>query len=101
MHEPHSTNGGFDVVERVFKTMYCGGLCVSDHVKEMVDGFGLIPGTHLFTCTTAKQYGEVIDEIMAHKVTGVNEIRDAGKKFVRENHTYIHRAKQLLEDLGC
>ncbi len=103
MHEPHSTYGGFDVVERVFKTMYCGGLCVSDHVNEMEDGFGFIPGTHLFTAKSPSEYQAIIDEIMSEHIASDRlehrKVREAGQKFVRENHTYIHRAKQLLKDV--
>jgi len=103
MHEPHSTYGGYDVVERVFKTMYCGGYCVSDYVKEMLDGFGFIPGVHLNVAKDPEQYAFFIENALdaGYEDQDYIQIKEAGKKFVRENHTYIHRATQLLKDLGC
>jgi hypothetical protein len=100
MHEPHSTYGGYDVVERVFKTMYCGGLCVSDHVQEMVDGFGMCIGVDLLTAWTPEEYMEKIDAVMQHPEQ-YDKIRINGQDYVKNNHTYIHRATQLLKDLGC
>lgn len=99
LHEPHSTYGGFDIVERLFKTMYCGGLCVSDYVQEIVDGAGFIPNRHLFLAKTSKEYMDIIDEIMSSEMDKYSKIRDAGQKFVRENHTYVHRVQQLLKEI--
>lgn len=98
IHEPHSTNGGFDVVERVFKTIYCGGLCVSDYVEEMFDGFGFINNQHLIACKSPEEYMYSIEDALYNPQKYV-QMRIDGQKFVSENHTYIHRVQKLLKDI--
>ncbi len=98
MHEPHSTIGGFDVVERVFKTLYCGGLCITDKVTEMVDGFRLQDGKHLLWAHNPDEYSEI-----THEAIEFNEqhdhIREKGQRFVALNHTYFNRVASLLFQL--
>lgn len=98
-HEPHSTNGGFDVVERVFKTMYCGGLCLSDYVREIEDGFGLLDEQHLLLAQTPEEYMDIAEDVLQNP-DKYAIIRKQGQQEVIEKHTYINRCKQLLKDLG-
>jgi len=98
IHEPHSTEGGYDIVERCFKVPYCGGLLVSDYVQEMAD-IGFKNGINCFLCKTPKEYAEIIDEIIKNPEK-YDHVRKAGQEFVASSHTYIHRAKALLADLG-
>lgn len=94
-HEPHSTQGGFDVVERVFKTMYCGGLCVSDIVDEIEVGFGL----EEVIMASPELYGEAIDKVIAHN-EDYDFLREDGQRRVALHHTYFNRVAMLLFDLG-
>lgn len=98
IHEPHSTNGGFDVVERVFKTTFCGGLCVSDYVQEMFDGFGFVNNEHLIACKTPEEYMDTIEDALNHPERYAM-MRLAAQKFVADNHTYVHRVQKLLKDI--
>lgn len=98
-HEPHSTLGGFDVVERVFKTMYCGGLCLSDYVREIEEGFGLLDGVHLKLAKTPDEYLNIAEDILKYPEK-YDTIRQRGTIEVRDKHTYINRCRVLLSDLG-
>jgi len=99
VHEPHSTDGGYDVVERVFKTMYCGGLCITDPVEELESGYGFEHGTHLIIADDPTMYGNFVDDVI-QRPQDYEYIREAGRLFVKNNHTYKHRVTQLLTDLG-
>lgn len=96
VHEAHS-HFGYDIVERCAKTMYCGGLLVSDFVQEMVDE-GFEDGVNCFLCKSPKEYQEKIDEIIQNPGKYDN-IRQNGQKFISENHTYIHHVQKLLKDI--
>ena len=98
VHEPHSTDGGYDVVERVFKTMFCGGLCITDPVEEIESGFGLEHGTHLLVADNPEDYHYLVRDAIHHPDKFI-EIREAGREFVTNNHTYIHRVEKLLEEI--
>ena len=98
VHEPHSTDGGYDVVERVFKTMLCGGLCVTDPVEELESGYHFEHGEHLIIASDPKNYADIIDEILLRPEQYAH-VREAGRVFVKNNHTYKHRVTQLLTDL--
>ena len=99
IHEPHSTLGGYDVVERVFKSIYCGGLCISDHVEEMEMGFGLKDGTHLITAHNVEDYQCLVEEAIAIP-DAYMDVREQGQKYVARYHTYFNRALNLLLELG-
>lgn len=100
MHEPHSTIGGYDVVERVFKTLYCGGLCITDSVAEMFDGFGFENEVHLLAAQSPDEYMEFITHAVENFNTPhFNMMRGHGQEFVALNHTYFNRVANLLFDL--
>lgn len=100
MHEPHSTFGGYDVVERVFKTLYCGGVCVTDKVEEMFDGFGFQNEVHLFAADNPDEYMEFVEHaVQAHTAPFFTNMRRRGQEFVALRHTYFNRAATLLLDL--
>jgi len=98
MHEPHSTLGGYDVVERVFKTLYCGGLCVTDYVQEMEDGFGLHDGYHLLWAKSPEDYLDICQAAVEHN-DDWNGCRKIGQRYVALHHTYFNRALNLILDL--
>lgn len=103
IHEPHSTLGGYDVVERVFKVMYCGGILVTDYVAELFD-MGFRDGIHGIACTTASEYANVIDELMNDRSFKLDDemsrMRKEAHEFAASKHTYIHRVQTLLGDLN-
>lgn len=96
-HEPHSTNGHFDVVERLFKIMYCGGLCCSDYVKEIEEGFNLINNIDLIL-SKADEYIDTVEMIIKNP-ENYHLIRYNGQINILKNHLYLHRAINLLSDL--
>jgi len=97
VHEPHSTLGGYDIVERVFKVMYCGGLLISDYVKEMED-IGIKNGVHCLMAKNPEEYMALVDQALTDP-TKYNTIRENGRMFVGVQHTYIHRVNSLLKEL--
>lgn len=99
VHEPHSTDGGYDVVERVFKTIFCGGLCVTDPVEEIESGFGLEHGTHLLIAEDQADYLALVEDAIINPEK-YEQVRREGQQYVAQNHTYINRVETLLTDLG-
>ena len=98
IHEPHSTHGGYDVVERVFKTLYCGGLCISDSVREISEGFDLHDGEHLIMCESPDEYRHMIADAIKNN-EDYDLMRERGHNKVARFHTYFNRAALLLLDL--
>lgn len=97
VHEPHS-HYFEDIVERVFKVMYCGGLLVTDNAVGL-ENFGIKNGVHCMIGKTPKEYFEIIDDAIACPER-YEAVRQQGRKLVEDKHTYIHRVTTLLKDLG-
>jgi hypothetical protein len=93
--EPHSTDLGWDVIERPFKVFAAGGLCVSDHVEEAQALFG---EDLLF----AHNEGELLD--MVRHFIKWPETREghikAGRRRVLLEHTYWDRVADMLDHFG-
>lgn len=98
VHEPHSTEGGYDVVERPFKAMYCGGLVISDKVQEMED-MGFKHGDNCLIAGTPEEYLQLIKDAMNNPLDYAM-MRKNARSFIKDNHTYVHRVKQLIKDVG-
>ncbi len=93
--EPHSTDLGWDVIERPFKVLSSGGFCLSDYVEEAVDVFeGFLP--------MAKSPDEMYDltryYIGEHEQRG--SLADRGRDLVLRKHTYFHRVAKMFDCLG-
>lgn len=93
--EPHAELVG-DIVERVYKIMGSGGLAVTDVTPSYAELFSrdelLYPGS-------LDEYHDVVrealrDEDLCHRY------RKAGYEAVMARHTYAHRARQILDELG-
>lgn len=97
IHEYHGNKYGYDIIERCFKTPFCGGLLVSDYVKEMED-VGFKSGHNCFLANSTTEYAEMIDAIIQDP-TKYSHIRKNGALFIKEKHTYIHRAIDFLKQL--
>ena len=93
--EPHAEFTG-DIVERVFKIMGSGGLAVTDVIPYYKD---LFKPDELLMPSTVAEYKEMVEECLTNEDFN-SRYRTAGLKAIFENHTYIHRAQTILEQLG-
>lgn len=94
--EPHSTDLGFDTIERVFKVPSSGGCLVSDYVEELDEIFGK---NFLATAKTPADFEELIRHYMnsdGERESYIRKTQDA----VLSKHTYWHRVSQMLGYLG-
>lgn len=93
--EPHSTDLGWDTIERPFKVLASGGFCVSDYVEEMVDIFGdCIPFVHSTQgmLKMVKHFVQKPDDRLP--------LMEKGRRLVLTEHTYFERVAQIFEELG-
>jgi hypothetical protein len=92
--EPHSTDLGWDVVERVFKVPAAGGLLVCDAVQEAIDLFGddLLVVISPFELEEAVQHFKKNPHLRQHYIKRMQER-------VLIEHTYHHRVATMLNKL--
>lgn len=91
--EPHSTDLGSDIVERVFKVPGAGGCLVSDYVPEIdhVFGEGVVP---MGRCP--KEFKHLIRHLL-DKPSERADIITRTRRLVEEKHSYFERVAQLLQ----
>ena len=94
--EPHSTDFGYDIVERPFKVLAAGGFCLSDRVFEMDEVFP--PGT-LRQGRGPKEFIELVRWYVEHPDDRLPFI-EKGRRHVLTHHTYFHRVGQMMHLLG-
>lgn len=94
--EPHSTDLGFDCIERIFKTLSSGGFCISDHVAE---GRELFAETELPMATDPQCFSDMIEHYLKNPAER-EPIVLAGRSAVLAKHTYFHRVAQMFENFG-
>lgn len=94
--EPHSTELGFDFVERPYKVLGCGGFCVSDHVDE---GRDLFEKDEIPMARTPEEMLGIIEYFVRNPDERHGYIK-RGREKVLKNHTYHHRASQILSELS-
>lgn len=87
--EPHSTDYGFDIVERPFKIMAAGGLCISDYVEGACD---ILPDMPTF-----KTYNEMVDLIDKGIRGDLDEVAVKCRDHVLSHHTYFDRVAKMLD----
>ncbi len=93
--EPHSTDLGWDIVERPFKVLSSGGFCVSDHVEEIAYLFnGTIPfaNSRESMANMVRYFVDYSEERLP--------FMERGRKLVLEGHTYWDRVAQMFDHLG-
>jgi spore maturation protein CgeB len=92
---PHAT--GF-VSNRLFQVMSAGALMLQQDFDGMYDLLGLVDGEHLVVW---KSFAELADKIryFLYNDEERNKIAKAGELFVRENHSFDVRVKELLYEL--
>lgn len=88
--EPHSTDLGFDIIERVFKVPTCNSLMISDRVQEIEDMDYPIP-----TYETIDDIMYSLDECKCNPKKRIETIQEQ-KKWVLDGHTYFHRVRDIF-----
>ena len=95
--EPHATEFGYDVNERIFKLLINKCLVVSDHVDSAVK---LFVNHGVMFASTPKLFKELIDTCVADRSPSLDkEVKKKSQEayeFVRDNHTYFNRCKDLF-----
>ncbi len=96
VNEPHVSLMGIDINERVFKVLGSGGMTITDVTPAYREWF---TEDELLVPTSVEDFHEIVQAIL--KDDGLKEqYRKRGYQFVINNHTYMHRAKQVLSILG-
>lgn len=93
--EPHSTDFGFDVIERPFKVLSSGGFCVSDYVAGAVEVFGeTIPFVN-----SPSDFTDLIRHFAKFPGERVPYM-EKGYALVLKEHTYFNRVAKLFAQLA-
>lgn len=93
IHDSHQRKYGGDCNERAFKIPLCGGFQISDHVKCLEKYF--VPDREIIIGNNLDDWKEKV----IHYIQNPEErdsIINAGKARVLAEHTYHHRANQML-----
>lgn len=94
--EPHSTDLGFDCVERLYKVAAAGGFLVSDFVEEARD---LFSESELPMARSASEFKDMIHHFVKHPEER-EPYRVAMRKKVLTEHTYFERVFDMFEGFG-
>lgn len=93
--EKHSQEYGYDIVERPFKLLANKCFVISDYVLGLDD----ILYDGIVFANDPEHFHELVDYYISNPEAR-NKYIDAGHKRVIEKHTYLDRAKFILEKLG-
>lgn len=94
--EPHSTDYGWDFVERPYKVLAAGGFCVSDFVEE---GRSLFSEEELLMCRSPAEFQSTVSHFVAHPEDRIPYMKN-GRKEVLRSHTYWDRVADFFGYLG-
>lgn len=94
--EPHSTDLGWDVIERVFKVAAAGGFVMSDYVQEARD---LFTEDELPMARSTGQFREWV-RFFVDNPASREQYRVRMQRKVLEQHTYFDRVKLMLFEFG-
>ena len=95
--EPHSQDFGYDIIERPFKILMCGGFCISDYVESMAND--VFTKEEIIFAKNPKEFKTLIDYYIKNPDKRNRHI-EAGYNLVVQNHTYFHRVAKVLSELG-
>jgi hypothetical protein len=95
LHEPHSQEFGYDIIERPFKLLSNKCFVISDSVFGLKD---LIPNGIVYA-DSPDQFSELIDYFIKHPEERDEYIQD-GYITVMNNHTYFHRIREMFTRLN-
>ena len=94
LSEPHAQKFGIDVNERIFKTLYSGGFCISDYVKSYeMFGDGVV------LAESPEDFKDKVDYYLNNPKERI-EISNKGQEYVKRNHTGFHRASEIMKAFG-
>jgi hypothetical protein len=94
--EPHSTDLGFDCIERIFKVPAAGGFVISDYVEEAAD---LFEHDELPMAGTPKRMEELVRYFVDNPGSRTRYMERMKKK-VYSKHTYFDRVSQIFSGLS-
>ena len=94
--ECHSTEFGFDLVERIFKVPAAHGFLLSDHVDEIREVFG---EDEVPTANNPTHFRELVEYFVMNPDARLPYIQKAHAK-VMESHTYFERVAKMFFNLG-
>lgn len=94
--EPHSTDYGFDLVERIFKVPGVGGFLISDNVKEIKSVF---PNNEVPVFDNYEEFRTLIYYYIKYEEERV-ELAKKQQEIILAKHTYNHRMNKLLKNIG-
>jgi spore maturation protein CgeB len=95
--EPLSAKYGFDVNERIYKILACGGFCISEYVESAAKD--IFTNNEVVFVHNSKELKDAVDLYLSNDDLRWEFIR-RGNASIRAKHTYYHRAKNMLEILG-
>ena len=93
IHEDYQRKFGGDCNERTFKIPFCGGFEICDDVDVVRDYF--TDGKEIVIATSKDDWFDKIDYYYEHPMAA-KQIAEAGRLRAMGNHTYAHRAQQIL-----
>ncbi len=94
--EPHSTDFGFDVIERPYKILASGGFCVSDYVESMDKD---IFGDSIVYAHSPLELKQLINHYVENPEDRLRYMQ-RGQEIVLKEHTYFDRAYKVFIELG-
>lgn len=97
VHEPHSTDFGFDIVERPFKVLSSGGFCVSDYVESMAKN--VFNGDEIPFARSAGEFHDMVEHFVRHPEERIPYMERGYLRVIKE-HTYFDRVQRIFEKLG-
>lgn len=83
-----------DLNYRTFETLGCKTVLFTNYTESLEKLF--IPGEHLIVYDTVEDFITKYNELISDSKR-MNQIAEAGYKHVKENHTFVNRAKLFVE----
>jgi len=93
--EPHANVFGFEVNERIFKLAASGAFFISDPIASLTED--IFTKDEAVIAENPKEFHDLIQDIIKNPDLRESHIY-ACQDTVLKNHTYTHRAKQILEE---
>lgn len=94
--EPHSTTFNFDIIERPFKILSCGGFCISDYVQSSEED---VFGDCIPHAKTTQEFNDMIDYYLKNPEKRF-EKSQKGRQLVLRSETYFDRVSVAFAHLG-
>lgn len=97
--EPHSTDFGFDPIERGFKILSSGGFCVHDYVDTLAKDIFTDGEVPFFS--TPEEFSALLNKFLHEDHQAEKKaIAAKGKAKVLGEHTYFHRSADMMRELA-